>query len=385
MDNLNILPSQRQDNSHLPHPSRFLKKPVAASSLISGEADYIYNYSNSSTSVPVNSLDTTFTDSKNLNRKHRLSNKNRAKQILIGHFRKLGESDLADKFALCHSRFAIVTDGKSIRRKIPTFNCSHRLCVHCSYRRAVRIKKRYLASTLAFTKTSGLDKREPVMLTLTQKVKSEALSDARKRLAESIKKLLRRKLFSEFFAGGLYSIEATITESGDWHVHAHLLAFRRHFLKPEQLQQLKTEWSQVSKDARNLNLDYRKNQTAEQVLDEVFKYIFKPADLERATTNHIKQLLKLKGERMISTFGEFQKFYRENHKSLEIVDDSESETKDLRAGDICDCGCGKELYEIHVSVDELIGILEKDKPIPPPMRFDAYLVSSWLSNGIPQH
>jgi hypothetical protein len=375
MYNHTTLPLQKQGNYHLPHPSRFLKSRESDSSRIEGRSRlYLYN-SNNATSKPVNLLETTFTDSKNLNRKHRLSNKDRAKQILIGHFRKLGENDLADKFALCHSRFAIITDGQSVRRKIPTFNCSHRLCVHCSYRRAARIKKRYLASALAFTKTSGLDKREPVMLTLTQKVKSGALSDARKRLAESIKKLLRRKLFSEFFAGGLYSIEATITESGDWHVHAHLLAFRRHFLKPEQLQQLKNEWAQVSKDARNLNLDYRKNQTAQQVLDEVFKYIFKPADLETATTNHIKQLLKLKGERMISTFGEFQKFYRENHKSLEIVDDSETETKDLRAGDICDCGCGKELYEIHVSVDELIGILEKDKPIPPPLRFDADLLA----------
>jgi plasmid rolling circle replication initiator protein Rep len=373
MNNYTSLPLQKQGNSHLPHTSRFLKKPVAASSLISGEAKYVHTNINNSASVFASEENNRLATA----RKSRLANKKATKDKLIRYFVKLGEDKLASDFALCHKSFSRSYCSSSVcenptLRVIPNFNCKHRLCPFCSYIRQKRIQNKYLPTALEFANTLYDGKRlKTKMLTLTLKHRKESLLDAKRRLYNSFIKLSRRSFWQAHIVGGLYAIESTIADDGKFHVHLHVLVFEKSDINKEKLQILKDEWKEITGDSHVINI--RRINDIKVGLKEVIKYISKPVDIGNATTKHIRQMLNLKGERMIGTFGKFKTYYRDNH---ERIDAEYKDQQEVNYGSDNECACcGEELTVERISIEELIR--RPDTPRPKP-KLNEMLVQKWL-------
>jgi hypothetical protein len=191
---------------------------------------------------------------------------------------------------------------------------------------------------------------KPCLLTLTQKkLFGESKKDARERILKSFKKVIRRKFFNEYFAGGIWACEVTESESGN-HCHLHIFIFRRKFID-EKL--LKSEWSKVSPGAKNLNIKLIDG--LESGLREVIKYISKPIPADDLTLDSVKQVLQLKGLRMLDTFGEFRAFCRDYEIPEIDTPEIEAGKQEFVTGECCPCdGCGKPLFERILTEDDLI-------------------------------
>jgi hypothetical protein len=194
---------------------------------------------------------------------------------------------------------------------------------------------------------------KPCLLTLTQKkLVGESKRDARERILKSFKKFIRRKFFNEYFAGGIWACEVTESDSGN-HCHLHIFIFRRKFID-EKL--LKSEWSKVSPGAKNLNIKLIDGTDGiESGLREVIKYISKPIPADDLTLDSVKQVLQLKGLRMLDTFGEFRAFCRDYEIPESENSDIEAGKHEFVAGECCPCdGCDKPLFERILTDVEMI-------------------------------
>jgi hypothetical protein len=278
--------------------------------------------------------------------------KRKTKLRLVKFLGELEQVNYADSMGKCGEKWSAMVCGEHLASKIPFHRCNIRFCPVCANRRASRFVKKYLAYVVAFIALNLSYK--PCLLTLTQKkIKGETKKEARTRMLKSFKQLIRRKFFAEYFAGGIWAGEVTESESGN-HFHLHLFIFRRKFIDAKLL---KSEWSKVSPGAKNLNI--KLIDSLEDGLREVIKYISKPMPAENLTLESVRQILELKGLRMIDTFGEFRGFCR-NFKIPEAADDdaAESEASDKHgfvAGECCPHeGCGKPLYEQVMTDVEMI-------------------------------
>ncbi len=275
--------------------------------------------------------------------------KRASKLKLVKFLGELKQDNYADSMSKCGERWSAMMCGDHIASKIPFHRCNIRFCPVCANRRAARFVKKYLVYVAAFIALNLSYK--PCLLTLTQKkIKGESKKEARARILKSFKLVIRRKFFAEYFAGGIWAGEVTENESGN-HFHLHLFVFRRKFIDAKLL---KSEWSKVSPGAKNLNI--KLIDSLENGLREVIKYISKPIPAENLTLQSVKEILELKGLRMIDTFGEFRNFCRD----YELPEDEESELvgsdkPDFVAGECCPHeGCGKPLFERILTDVELI-------------------------------
>ncbi len=275
--------------------------------------------------------------------------KRASKLKLVKFLGELKQEKYADSMSKCGERWSAMTCGDHIASKIPFHRCNIRFCPVCANRRAARFVRKYLVFVVAFIALNLSYK--PCLLTLTQKkIKGESKREARARILASFKKVIRRKFFDEYFAGGIWAGEVTENSLGN-HFHLHLFVFRRKFID-EKL--LKSEWSKVSPGAKNLNI--KLIDSVENGLREVIKYISKPIPSENLTLQSVREILELKGLRMIDTFGDFRNFCRD----YEPPEDEESETvesakRDFVAGECCPHpNCGKPLFERILTDVELI-------------------------------
>lgn len=291
----------------------------------------------------------------------------RTKQILVSLFREVDTHTsvkMAGKMELCGSSFTVITCGAHIPTKYPRYRCEKRHCPYCAARRSRDLQTEYLPKAYAYPMHAGRPVA-PCFLTLTQTVKKgETLSAARVRLMASFKNLQRRALWRTYFDGGIWAIEATITDDGSWHCHLHGLMFRRKFF---DVKELKVEWLDVTGDSHVVNLTYldptNPDQDIKSALQEIIKYVTKPKDADRMTVDHARQLLALHRARMFGTVGEFHKFcrrYKPTEAEVVLLAKHESYTQ----GDLCPT-CSKPLASVCVSEDRLVDLLYRVALIPP--------------------
>lgn len=292
----------------------------------------------------------------------RLSDKDKTKHLLIGLLSSV-DRELGEKIRNCGARFAVKTCGKHIVSRQPLNRCEHRLCPHCASRQSRLKMKKYLPIVLAFIKHS----RVPVTLchlTLTLAyIEGETAKEAKKRLYSAFKKLIRRDFWNEHLAGGLYSIEYTLSKAkftqkaGMWHCHLHSLVFRKKFV---DVALLKDEWFAVTGDSDVLRLD--KVTDINSGLEEVLKYVTKPIDFKNYTPDHVSQLLKMKGEKMFGAFGEFAKFAK-NYTPSDNDNEEMVERFDYAEGDCCP-HCDEPLFSVLLSVADTIGFYKRLEQMP---------------------
>ncbi len=277
-----------------------------------------------------------------------LAVKRKSRLELVKYLNQLGELNYADSMSKCGSRWSVMSCGEHIASKIPFHRCNIRFCPSCSNRRSAKFVKKYIPYVSAFLKQNSRFK--PCLLTLTQvKFVGESKKDARERILKSFKKVIRRKFFNEYFAGGIWACELTESESGN-HCHLHIFIFRRKFID-EKL--LKSEWAKVSPGAKNLNIKLIDG--LESGLREVIKYISKPIPADNLTLDSVKQVLELKGLRMLDTFGEFRAFCRGFELPEDENADIEAGKQEFVVGECCPCeGCGKPLFERILTDVEMI-------------------------------
>jgi hypothetical protein len=256
----------------------------------------------------------------------KLQVRSKTRESLVNFLGELGEDKTAGTIALCGQKFEVLhCNNDHIAAKTPYHRCNVRYCPMCANRRAGKYQRKYLPYALEFVKQSPRP-LTPCLLTLTQvKIKGERLIDSRERVYRSYKNLTRHKFFREYFAGGIYAIENTFSEDGN-HCHMHLVVFRKKFV---DVALLKQHWASVSTGAKNLNI--RRVDTLENGLRECLKYIAKPLPADNLQRSYVKDLLSLKGKRMLDTFGEFKSFMQ----SHELPEQEIQEREKLQEGSCC--------------------------------------------------
>jgi plasmid rolling circle replication initiator protein Rep len=289
-----------------------------------------------------------------------LAIKRKSRLELVKYLYQLGETNYADSMEKCGSKWSVMSCGEHIASKIPFHRCNIRFCPSCSNRRPAKFVKKYVPYVSAFLKQNPT--YAPCLLTLTQKkIKGESKREARARILESFKKVIRRKFFLESFAGGIWACEVTESDSGN-HCHLHIFIFRKAAWggnmaqREASLKMLKSEWSKVSPGAKNLNLKLIDSKDGiESALREVIKYISKPIPADDLTLDSVKQVLELKGLRMLDKFGEFRAFCRDYEVPEDENADIEAGRQEFVAGECCPCdGCDKPLFERILTDVEMI-------------------------------
>jgi hypothetical protein len=277
----------------------------------------------------------------------RLGIRNETKKRLVSLLMPL-DSDLSERVERCGAKFTTITCGTHIVGRKPHDKCDFRLCPNCAPRRSRKFVEKYLPKAVAFLKHSTVPVA-PVHVVLTLKHRTETAKQARKRLTGAISKLFRRKFWDSHFLGGIYTVEFTLGTDNQWHVHAHIIAFRRRWFDVELLRR---EWLTVTEDSHVVHVaqidDVRSG------LREQFKYISKPSDINRFEVAHVRQLLELKGQRMVGAFGEFKDFCAGYEPTDETETDELTEKRrEFSDGECCPV-CSEPLFELILSVDELI-------------------------------
>jgi hypothetical protein len=255
----------------------------------------------------------------------RLKLRYKTRDTIIGLLNEVGETKTADSMELCGAKFSVLTCGDHIASKTPFHRCNVRYCPMCANRRSSKYQNKYLPYASAFVKDSPV-KLTPCLLTLTQKkITGERLKDSRERVLASFRKFIRHSFFAEYFAGGVFTIENTVSDNAN-HTHIHCVVFRKKFIDHKLL---KNQWSLVSPNAENLNI--KLIDSLESGLRECIKYVSKPIDAARFERQHLLELLEIKGKRMIDSFGEFRKFCRD----YELPETETTEREKLVEGSCC--------------------------------------------------
>jgi hypothetical protein len=289
-----------------------------------------------------------------------LAIKRKSRLEIVKYLNQLGEVNYADSMSKCGSKWSVMSCGEHIASKLPFHRCNIRFCPSCANRRSAKFVKKYIPYVSAFLKANP--GYAPCLLTLTQSKQSgETKRDARARILKSFKMIIRRKFFLESFAGGIWACEVTESESGN-HCHLHIFIFRKAAWgknmaeREASLKMLKSEWAKVSPGAKNLNLKLIDGTDGiGSGLREVIKYISKPIPADDLTLDSVKQVLQLKGLRMLDTFGEFRAFCRDYEIPESETPDIEAGKHEFVTGECCPCaGCEKPLFEQVITDIDLI-------------------------------
>jgi hypothetical protein len=196
----------------------------------------------------------------------------------------------------------------------------------------------------------------PVHLVLTQTHKKETRKQSAKRLKSAFNNLIRRDFWKQHFKGGTWSLEFTKGKDGLHHTHLHIIGFRNRFF---DIGLLRDEWFSVTGDSFNLRLDPITELS--KGLLEVFKYVSKPLDTDRFTTEDLKDFLKLRNTHLFGSFGEFR-IFKGNYVATD--DDKVSLPDYSRYGNLvegCVCpseNCSRPLLERRVSGNGFVNYLK---------------------------
>jgi hypothetical protein len=290
---------------------------------------------------------------------------------LVNLLDEIGEKKTSESMALCGRKFdALLCDAGHISAKLPYHRCNVRYCPLCANRRAGKYQRKYLPFAVDFVRLTAFT-LTPCLLTLTQKkIKGERLVDSRERILSSFRNFIRHDFFEEYFSGGLFAFENTISELGN-HSHLHVVVFRKKYVNHKLLKQ---HWAMVSLGAENLNIKILKD--LETGLREAIKYVSKPIDVDKFEINHLSELLEVKSKRMIDTFGDFRKFCLKH----ELPKVEEEEREKIEVGQCCSrcdaTGVHNVLFQLSMTHRELIDLHRKNE------KSKAYLVLSKMASEL---
>jgi plasmid rolling circle replication initiator protein Rep len=299
-------------------------------------------------------------ENKRLLRSERARARLKTKTKLVALATELKAGKLAAKLSKCSSMRNFLTCGRHEHRKLISVRCQFRLCPYCAERRSRELFKQYLPIVLAFLLNN---RASAVHLVLTQPQKeNESAKQSRERLMKAFGKLTRRGFFKEHFKGGIWSVEPKLAKHKDgvYHTHLHILAFRtKQFSIKTGNNPLGDLWKAVGGGE---NFYLRPITDIERGLKEVLKYVAKPLDIDRFTSDNLREFLQMKGARFIDTFGEFRKF-SSSFEVDETEDDAELINHDLVEGAPCP-DCSQPLFEMYMDEKQYIKFLESLEAMP---------------------
>ncbi len=272
----------------------------------------------------------------------RRGQKRKTKIVLAQLLRAAGYADKADDVLRCCSKFGVLTCGRHILRKIPTYRCRFPLCPDCAVERSRRAQTRLLPrllQTLAHAPHERL-----VFITLTAPNSFASLPEVHAQFREWFRRLRRLSRWKHRIRGGVASFEVSGSEASGWHYHAHILAIRRVYYSQTDLVQ---DWQAATSDAAFI-VDIREVADVEKGVAECLKYAFKPKDLEEWTPSMVKEFLDMKGARFSSLFGCLY--------GMDIEEETDApDAEEIVEGSPCP-ECGEALFCLTVTSDELASL-----------------------------
>ncbi len=275
-------------------------------------------------------------------RKQRAANKRRTKVILAELLCRAGYADKADDVRRCCSKFGVLTCGRHILRKIPTYRCRFPLCPDCAVERSRRAQARLLPRLL---QTLGeLPHDRLVFITLTAPNSFATLAEVHAQFREWFRRLRRLSRWSHRIRGGVASFEVSGSEASGWHYHAHVLAIRRAYYHQAELVE---DWLTATSGAAFV-VDIREVVDVQKGVAECLKYAFKPKDLEDWSPAMVKEFLAVKGARFSSLFGCLY--------GMEIEpEEGQDEADEPQEGSACP-DCGEVLFSVVLTPEEIAGL-----------------------------
>lgn len=185
----------------------------------------------------------------------------------------------------------------------------HLLCAFCASRRGVRFSMAYKSKVETIkAENPNLD-----LLFLTFTVQNgDDLFERFHHIQGSMQKLMKKRndqarghrgITTEMHkcVGGVFSYEIKRgANQNRWHPHIHMLALIPKGLMIDA-QKLKDEWLEITGDSHVINLEYATNDRA---FLEIFAYALKFSEMENSDRWEAAKLLK--GERLVSSFGDLR-------------------------------------------------------------------------------
>ncbi len=274
--------------------------------------------------------------------KQRAANKRRTKVILAELLRRAGYADKAEDVRRCCSKFGVLTCGRHILRKIPTYRCRFPLCPDCAVERSRRAQARLLPRLLQTLGEYPHDRL--VFITLTAPNSFATLAEVHKQFRQWFKNLRRLSRWKHRIRGGVASFEVSGSDASGWHYHAHILAVRRVYYDQAELVE---DWQTATSGAAFI-VDIREVEDVEKGVGECLKYAFKPKDLEQWSPSMVKEFLDMKGARFSSLFGCLY--------GMEIEEETDAtDAEDIVEGAPCP-DCGDPLFSIVLTPEEIAGL-----------------------------
>jgi hypothetical protein len=275
-------------------------------------------------------------------RKQRAANKRRTKVILAELLCRAGYADKAEDVRRCCSKFGVLTCGRHILRKIPTYRCRFPLCPDCAVERSRRAQARLLPRLLQTLGEHPHDRL--VFITLTAPNSFATLAEVHKQFRQWFRDLRRLSRWKHRIRGGVASFEIAGSEASGWHYHAHILAIRRVYYEQAELVE---DWLTATGGAAFI-VDIREVVDVEKGVAECLKYAFKPKDLEEWSPSMVKEFLDMKGARFSSLFGCLY--------GMDIEpEEPQDEADEAQEGSACP-DCGEVLFSVVLTPEEIAGL-----------------------------
>lgn len=213
-------------------------------------------------------------------------------------------------------------------RLIGACSCKqHLLCAFCASRRGVKHSMAY-KEKVEQLKADSSDSLDLVFITFTVK-NGDSLKERYTHLKGSMQLLLSRRTRQKRgldkqktelskLSAGVFAYEFKRGANLNlWHPHIHMLALLPKHLKID-IQALKQEWQGITGDSSVINIEYCKN---DEPYLEVFAYALKFSEMEHADRWHAFNALK--GERLISSFGDLRGLVIPESENDDLLDTDE--------------------------------------------------------------
>lgn len=203
----------------------------------------------------------------------------------------------------------------------------HLLCPFCAMRRSIKYLAAYMERLEIILKEKPYLKAYMVTLTVVDgedlEERFEHLRDSMKLMSATRRKIInnpdrRRHIEMIKASGGVHSIEVKRGKnSGLWHPHAHMIWLCEE--APDQAK-LSEEWLRFTGDSYIVNVTefYDQDNLIKGFL-EVFKYALKFSDM--TLEDNWEAFSKLKGSRLVDSFGDFRNVDVSNDLADEEIED----------------------------------------------------------------
>lgn len=213
-------------------------------------------------------------------------------------------------------------------RLIGACSCKqHLLCAFCASRRGVKHSVAYKEKVEQLKAESG-ETLDLVFITFTVK-NGPDLYDRFSHLKSSMQRLLKQrtnqlsrpsleKTQMIKINAGVFAYEFKLGQNLNlWHPHIHMLALLPKHEKVD-IQKLKDEWFEITGDSSVINIEYCSN---DEPYLEVFAYALKFSEMEHPDRWHAFNTLK--GERLISSFGDLRGLQLPESENDDLLDSDE--------------------------------------------------------------